>query len=282
MKRFLTLLALIALTVTSTFAQRNLVRSEDVKTFLKSKTYVVLEHNMTSGYNVEIKAAVKKSWNITEYEFITAQQFEEMRQDIDKSFLVLVKMKFPDDKTVPLYNFLSVSLGAAVKNITDMPDVCSMPLCYDGLSEDTYTFKLEGIIRFMQNYIRMIDANPALIKKDAFKQFNANNAEVKKKELWVNETSLAKEVRGLADLRKTYKHTVKVVKPEDIQKAIEEKNPNVLYLHKVGPEGSRMQWRVYKMIMGAGDDKMYYYDVHNCKTKELDGFLAKDFKKINK
>ena len=36
------------------------------------------------------------------------------------------------------------------------------------------------------------------------------------------------------------------------------------------------------MIMGAGDDKMYYYDVHNCKTKELDGFLAKDFKKINK
>ena len=134
----------------------------------------------------------------------------------------------------------------------------------------------------MQNYIRMIDANPALIKKDAFKQFNANNGEVKKKELWVNETSLAKEVRGLADLRKTYKHTVKVVKPEDIQKAIEEKNPNVLYLHKVGPEGSRMQWRVYKMILGAGDDKMYYYDVHNCKTKELDGFLAKDFKKINK
>ena len=108
------------------------------------------------------------------------------------------------------------------------------------------------------------------------------DTEVKKKELWVNETSLAKEVRGLADLRKKYKHTVKVVKPEDIQKAIAEKNPNVLYLHKVGPEGSRMQWRVYKMILGAGDDKMYYFDIHNCKTKEMDGFMAKDFKKINK
>lgn len=281
MKRTLLFLMLVAF-AGSSFAQRNLVRSDDVKTFLGSKTYVVMEANLTSGYNAEIEDAVKKSWTITPYEFISAKQFEEMRQDIDKSFLVLIKTKFPEDKSVPVYNFLSISLGAAVKNITDMPDVCSIPLSYDGLPEETYVFKLEGIIRFMQNYIKMIDANPALIQKNAFKQFNANSPQVKQKELWVNESGLAKEVRSLADLRKTYKHTIKVVKPEDIQKAIAEKNPNVLYLHKVGPEGSRMQWRVWKMIIGAGDDKMYYYETHNCKEKDLDGFLAKDFKKLNK
>lgn len=281
MKRTLIALLLVVAAGT-TFAQRNLVRPDDVKTLLNSTTYVVLEANPTSGYNAEIQDAVKSSWTLTKYEFISAQKFEEMRQDIDKSFLVLIQMKFPEDKVVAVYDFLSLSLGAAVKKITDMPDVCSIPLCYNGLSEETYTFKIEGVLRFMQNYVKMIDQNPALIKKDAFKQFNANSKEIKTKELWVNESSLAKEVRALADLRKAYKHVVKVVKPEDIQKAIADKNPNVLYLHKVGPEGSRMQWRVWKMILGAEDGKMYYFDSHNCKEKDLDGFLAKDFKKINK
>ncbi|MGE0077032.1 MAG: hypothetical protein AB7S48_04140 [Bacteroidales bacterium] len=273
---------LIATMVYGAFAQRNLVRPEDVKAFLASKTYVVLEDNPMSGYNVEIRDAVEKSWKITPYEFITAKEFENVRNDINKSFLVLIQMKFDGDKSVPIYNFLSVSLGAAVKKITDMPDICSMPLSYNGLPEDTYSFKLEGLIRFMQSYINTINSDPKLIKKDAFKFYNKNSKEIKSKELWVTESSLEKNTRALTEIRRNYKHNIKVVNPEDIQKAIKEKNPNVLYLHKVGPEGSRMQWRVWKMIIGAGDDNMYYYDQHNISKAEGDGFLAKDFKKINK
>lgn len=133
----------------------------------------------------------------------------------------------------------------------------------------------------MQTYINAINNDPKLIKKDAFKFFNKNSKEIKNKELWVTESSLGKNTRALSDIRKNYKHNIKVVKPEDIQKAIQEKNPNVLYLHKVGPEGSRMQWRVWKMIIGAGDDMMYYYDLHTISKSDDDGFLAKDFKSIN-
>lgn len=280
MKKIAALCLLVA-SVYGAIAQRNLVRPEDVKTFLASKTYVVLEDNPTSGYNVEIREAVERSWKITPYEFVTAKEFEKIRSDIDKSFLVLIQMKFDGDKSTPIYNFLSASIGAAVKKITDMPDICSIPLSYNGLPEDTYTFKLEGIIRFMQTYINAINNDPKLIKKDAFKFFNKNSKEIKTKELWVTENSLAKNTRALSDIRKNYKHNIKVVKPEDIQKAIQEKNPNVLYLHKVGPEGSRMQWRVWKMIIGAGDDMMYYYDQHTVSKADDDGFLAKDFKSIN-
>ncbi|MCB8963462.1 MAG: hypothetical protein H6536_00290 [Bacteroidales bacterium] len=281
MKKLTTTILLTAM-VFGLFAQRNLVRPEDVKAFLASKTYVVLEDNPMSGYNVEIRDAVERSWKITPYEFISAKEFEKVRNDINKSFLVLIQMKFDGDKSVPIYNFLSASLGAAVKKITDMPDICSIPLSYNGLPEDTYSFKLEGIIRFMQNYINTINSDPTLIKKDAFKFYNKNSKTIKTKELWVTESSLDKETRALSDIRKNYKHNIKVVNPEDIQNAIKEKNPNVLYLHKVGPEGSRMQWRVWKMIIGAGDDIMYYYDLHNVSKSEGDGFLTKDFKKINR
>jgi len=111
-------LVLILLTVCfglSTFAERNLVRPEDIKAFLKSTTYVVLEDNPMAAYNFKIKEAVEKSWTITPYKFITAKEFETMRQDIDKSFLVLVMMKFDKDKIQAVYNFLSLSMGAAVK-----------------------------------------------------------------------------------------------------------------------------------------------------------------------
>lgn len=281
MKRTIALLLLITATY-SVFSQRNLVRPEDIKTFLSTKTYVVLEDNPTSGYNMEIRGAVEKSWKITPYEFISAKEFDKVRSDIGKSFLVFIQMKFDGDKTTPIYNFLSVSLGAAVKKITDMPDICSIPLSYQGLPEDSYTYKLEGIIRFMQNYINTINNDPKLIKNNAFKFYNKNSKAIKNKELWVTESSLEKSTRALTDIRKNYKYNIKVVNPEDIQKAIAEKNPNVLYLHKVGPEGGRLQWRVWKMIIGAGDDMMYYYDEHTISKAEGDGFLAKDFKSISK
>ncbi|HBI81609.1 MAG TPA: hypothetical protein DDY04_06665 [Bacteroidales bacterium] len=281
MKKLSLIIGLVTISLWG-LAQRNLVRPDDVKAFLASTTYVVLENNPTSQYNMEIREAVERSWKITPYKFITAKEFNDMRKDIDKSFLVLIQMRIDNDKVVPTYNFLSVSMGAAVTKITDMPDICSVPLSYKDLPEDTYTYKLEGLIRFMQNYITAINENPKLIKKDAFMFYNKNMKQVKNKELWVTETDLEKTVRPLAEIRKVYKHNIKVVNPEDIQKAIQEKNTNVLYMHKVGPEGSRLQWRVWKMILGAGDDQLYYYNMHTISKSQGDGFLSKDFAKINK
>lgn len=278
-------LVLIILTLSfglSTFAERNLVRPEDIKAFLKSTTYVVLDDNPMAAYNFKIKEAVEKSWTITPYKFISSKEFETMRQDIDKSFLVLVQMKFDADKIKAVYNFLSLSMGAAVKKITDMPDVCSLPLSYYSVPEDNYIYKIEGLIRFMQNHIKLIDQDPKLIKGNIFEYYNKNTKDVKGKELWVVENDLEKNTRALAQIRKNYSYTVKVVTSDNIEKAIAEKNPNVVYLHKVGPDGTRLQARCYKIILGAGDDQIYYFNYHTIDKSEGDGLLDSDFKKIGR
>ncbi len=269
---------------TSIFAERNLVRPEDVKAFLKSTTYVVLEDNPMSGYNFKIKEAVEKSWKITPYKFITTKEFEPMRNDIEKSFLVLIQMKFDKDKIPAVYNFMSLSMGAAVKKLTDMPDVCSIPLSYFGVPEDNYIYKIEGLIRFMQAHIKLIDQNPALIKNNIYDYYNKNTKDVKTKELWVVENDLEKTTRELVKIRKNYPFTVKVVTTDNIEKAIAEKNTNVVYLHKVGPDGTRLQSRCYKILLGAGDDQAYYYEVHTISKSdgEGDGFLDSDFKKVGR
>jgi hypothetical protein len=281
MKKLVFLTLLVSFCISS-FAERNLVRLEDVKAFLKSTTYVVLEENPMSGYNFKIKDAVEKSWKITPFKFITTKEFESMRNDIEKSFLVLVQMKFDKDKIPAVYNFLSLSMGAAVKKITDMPDVCSVPLSYFSVPEDDYIYKIEGLIRFMQNHVKLIDQNPTLIKNNIFEYYNKNTKDIKGKELWVLENDLEKSTRALAEIRKNYSYTVKVVTSENIEKAIAEKNPNVVYLHKVGPSGTRLQARCYKIVMGAGDDQIYYFDYHTITKSEGDGLLNSDFKKMGR
>ncbi len=279
MKKLLTILCLLGITFV-TLADRYVARHEDIKTFLGSTTFVVLEDNPMSEYNINIKKAVERSWKITPYEFITASQFEEMRGDISKSFLVKLQFKFTGDKLEATYNFLCVVLGAKVKKHTDLPDVCSLPLGYANVPEDTYAYKVESLIRVAQNHIKMLDQNPKLIKPKVFNHYNKNRKEVKGKELWMLEKDVEKNVRSLTDIRKIYPHPVKLVSEEDIEKAIAEKNNNVIFLHKVGPEGGRLQARCYKILIGAGDDKIYYFTRHMISKKAGDGFLAKDFKKI--
>lgn len=279
MRKLITLFCLIFLS-TVTFADRYVARHQDIKTFLGTTTYVVLEDNPMSEYNFKIKKAVENSWKITPYEFISATEFEEMRTDISKSFLVKLQVKFSGDKLEATYHFLSVVLGAAVNKHTDMPDICSVPLGYSSVHEDSYTYKLESLVRFAQNHIRILDEDPSLIKSNIFQHYNKNRKETSEKELWLLEKDLDKSVRSLADIRKKYPHVVRIVTPDDIEAAIAEKNDKVVFLHKVGPEGTRLQARCYKILIGAGDDQFYYFDYHMISKKKGDGFLASDFKKI--
>ena len=57
---------------------------------------------------------------------------------------------------------------------------------------------------------------------------------------------------------------------------------NAVFLHKVGPEGKKMNARVYKILIGAADGTFYYFDYHKVSSKNPDAFLESDFKKLAK
>ena len=62
---------------------------EDVNAFFNTKTMVVLLDNPLLEYNMIIKEVMEQEWNITEFEFITFAQFEELRKDPQYSFLYM-------------------------------------------------------------------------------------------------------------------------------------------------------------------------------------------------
>jgi hypothetical protein len=280
MKHTLALL-LVLFSFTQINAQREyLPTAEDLDHFHTTKTYVVLSDNPMAEYNFEIQDAVKKYWNITEYEFIKFDEFGEKSADKNASFIYVAAVNFEKDKSHTRYKFLCVSLGGDYVSIDDMKDVANLPLSYHGVDDDRYTYKLGTMVKFLQNHIKLITGNPSMVSQNVYKHYNENMADARQKTLYMLEEELDKPVSSEARIRQVYPYAVKIVEPEEIKELIMAGDENAVFLHKVGPEGKKMNARVYKILIGAADGKFYYFDYHKVNSKKPDAFLESDFKKL--
>ena len=274
---------LVMIPILHTQAQREyLPTPEDLTRFHQTKTYVVLHDNPMAEYNFEIQDAIKKYWNITEFEFIKHDDFADKSVDKNASFLYLAAVNFEKDKSHTRYDFLCLSLGGDYESIDDMKDVANLPLSYHGVDEDRYAYKLGTMVRFLQQHVRLITENPDMVSQNVYKHYNDNMADVRGKTLYVVESELARNISSEAKIRQIYPDEVKIVEPEVIKELIMKGDENAVFLHKVGPEGKKMNARVYKILVGAADGMFYYFDYHKVNAKHPDAFLESDFKKLAK
>ena len=275
---------IIGISTLSVNAQEYLPTEADLNQFLNSKLYVVLESNPIAAYNFKIQEAVKNAWNLTEFEFISLDQFEEMYNDPDKSFLMMTQVVFQNDKTKVRYNFLHIFIGKeGLDTFEDLPDIAAIPLSYTEVDEEFWVYKMESLVRFMQTHIQNMRDNPGMIKKNIFEYYNEFSKDIKQKTLYLVKDEVAQNINSEAKIKKIYPYKVKFVTRDEIEEAIDNRDDDVVYLHKVGPQGTRLRARCYKIIIGAMDANFYYFNWHWVqKGKNFDGFLDKDFKQIAK
>jgi len=282
MKKYAALL-LVVIPFLQLRAQREyLPTAYDLNHFHKTKTYVVMSDNPMAEYNFEIRDAIKKYWDITEYEFIQHDDFADKSVDKNASFLYMAAVNFEKDKSQTRYMFLCLSLGGDYESIDDMKDITNLPLSYHGVDEDRYAYKLGTMVRFMQEHVRMLTENPDMVSQNVFKHYNDNMADVSGKTLYLLEEELPRNLASEAKIKKVYPHDVKIVSTEEIKELIMKGDENAVFLHKVGPEGKKMNARVYKILIGAADAKFYYFDYHKASSKNPDALLERDFKKLAK
>jgi hypothetical protein len=261
-------------------SQNYVPSKEDIKAFFTTKTLVVLEDNPLMEYNYIIKDIMKKEWTITPYDFISSGEFEEKRKDPQYSFIYMARVTFESDKTDASYRFLDLSMGGDYFRLNEMPDIVAVPLAYYDVEEENYSYKLAILVRFMQNHVRLISEHPEIISANVFTQYNDNIKDIRDKTLYILESELSSEVNSAARIKKVYPYKFKIATREEIAEAIDERDPDVVFLHKVGPEGTKEHARCYKVIIGAADANFYYFDYHSVSDKSPDGFLEDDFKKL--
>ena len=281
MRRTILLSALLMFSVLYIKAQDAVATGDEIKKFYKTKTYVVFDSNIFGSYNKAIKKAIEQNWTLTEVEFIDETKYHKIRRSYRNSFLVRTKVRFTKDKSKTAYTFLSLLLGSSKGGMESMPDLCSFPLSYYNVDYDKYLYKLGAIIMFMQNHVKVTEENPKLSSKNILKYYSKNAEKLNEKTLYVLKDELDSDVNTVSKIKAYYSGNVKIVEPEAINKAIADKDPNVVFLHKVGPDSESQKMRIYKVIMGAADGKLYYFGYHKYKKgKAADAFLASDFKKL--
>jgi len=268
--------------ILSAGAQGYVPSAEDVNTFFTTKTLVILESNPLNEYNAIIKKVMEQEWNITEFDFIPEKEFDAKRMDAQYSFIYMSHVTFENDKTDASYRFLHLSVGGDYYRLNEMPDIASVPLAYFDVEEERYAYKLAILVRFLQNHAKLIHEHPEIISANVFKHYNDNIKDIREKTLYLLEEELAPSVNSEAEIKKVYPFKFELVTMEDIEQAIKDRDPDIVFLHKVGPEGTKKDARSYKVIIGAADANFYYFDYHKISEKNPDGFLETDFRNLVK
>lgn len=280
MKNSLLSALLVLLPLVSAAQQRPYPTVDDADRFKSSTTCVVMQDNQLSFYNAEIKDAVNKYWKVTPVRFIKESEFNVSRTDPSYSFLVLTITNFSNDKSGSAYDFLNLLLGADVENLDELPEFCAIPLSFAGAPEEEYSYKLGLIIRFMQYHADLVIKNPTTSALRYLKYYNRNVPDIKGKTILVKEEDLAPEINTEERIRAYYPNKVRIVDEEEIMRAIEEKDKDVLIVHKVGPDGVKQTGTCMKMLIGTDDAVMYYYDSHLVDSKNANGLLISDLKRL--
>jgi hypothetical protein len=255
-------------------------KKDEIKQFTESKTCVVLEDESYSPYNSFIKEAVETYWKITPYEFINVEEFNKRRMNPAYSFIVLTQTDFEKDKSNSLFNFINLLQGKNVSKLGEMPEICAIPLSFAEEEDLEYSYKLGGILSFIQKHAQMISDNPSLTGRKYLKYYNKNIPEIRGKLILIKQEDLVPEIAAIEAIEAIYSGKVKIVSEDEIVNAIENKAPDTLILHKVGPLGNVNSGFCFKMLIGTDDSDMYYYHQHTISNTNPNGFLPADLKRI--
>lgn len=265
------------------FAQEKFASKADIEKFFKTKTFFVLDENMFNDYNNAMKEAAKNTWTITPFDFMSTAEFSKQRKNPNYSFIVRTKVTFGEDKDEIPYTFISLLNGKNSGGVEQMPDLAEFPVSYFDVDLDKYDYKLGAILLFLQNHIQWLKDNPEIKEKSIIGHYRNQKNPTKDKTLYLIKEELPADLNTEEKISDVYSGKIKIVEPEEITKAIAEKNQDVIFLHKVGPGGEYKAARCFKLILGAADAKIYYFDFHKIKDpKKPNAFLKSDFGAIEK
>jgi hypothetical protein len=255
---------------------------DEIKQFAQSKTCIVLEEDQLSTFNTYIKEAVKQFWTITPYEFIEVKDFNVRRLKPEYSFIVLTQTNYEKDKSGALYNYINLLQGKSGSKLGEMPEICAIPLSSAGEDDLDYGYKLGAILRFIQKHASMIEDDPSLTGRKYLKYYNKNIPLVAGKTILVKKEDLSPDISTIESIKAIYKGKITIVSEEDIVKAITEKSPNTVILHKVGPGSEDKAGYCFKMLIGTDDSDMYYYNQHLIDKTNPNGLLPADLKRLSR
>jgi hypothetical protein len=258
-------------------ANPKLASKQQIGMFKNSITCVVLENGIVS-YNTYIKDAVEKHWKYTDFEFIDQQEFQKRRFDSKYSFLVLMKGVYEKDPDGVGYNYISLVLGDKAMDITDMPEICSIPFAYSGDNETYFGYAIPAIVKFMQKHAVNLETKRFLIALKGLKYYNGQII-LKNKVLLLNKNQMAPDANTAEKIKTVYPYYFKLLSPEKIKTELDTDPINTMFNFHVGPTKETGSGKCFEMIFDV-EGNLYYYNYRMVTNENKDGLNLKDLRYI--
>ncbi len=222
--------------------------------------------------------AVKKYWKLTGFEFIDEPEFEKRRFDSKYSFLVLIRGFLDKDPEGISYNFLSLVLGDTAKDITNMPELCSIPVSYSGDNSVDYGYAVPSIIKFMQKHVKDLQEKHLRFRTFGLKYYDGI-LKLNDKTFLVNKNALAEDANSEEKIKKIYPYPFRLMTSSEIQKTLESNPANTVFNLHVGPVDDEPAGSCFEMIFDP-DGNLYYYQYRPITNINKDGFNLANFEEI--
>lgn len=269
---------LLALTGQSARANPRLATKVEIGQFLNSTTCIVVEDGI-SAFNVFVRDAVEDHWNITGYEFIDRQEFEALRRDPRYSFLMLIQGAYDEDPMGVSYDFITLVLGSETGEISDMPELVTLPLAYTDNPSPEYGYAVPAIVKFMQHHVRTLQERRFLIAIFGLKYHNFGK-DFEDKTLLLNEAFMAPGVATMEEIDAVYPYDFRLVTPDEIREHVSAETDSTLFLFHMGPSQESSAGQCFEMIFDTGG-RLYYYRYRDVTNEDPDGFNRDDFRRIS-
>jgi hypothetical protein len=276
-KQIFSIALILSIFVISAFASPPLASKQQIGMFKNSTTCVVLESG-SIAYNAYIKSAVEKYWKSTDFLFIDQEEFETKRFDSKYSFLVLLKGLFDKDPGGVSYSFLSLVMGGQVNDITNMPELCSIPLSYADDNSMSYGYAIPSIIKFMQKHAYNLEQNRFIISLSGLKYYN-NKMRFKDKVLLLNKDAMASDANSVSRINEVYPYYVSLLTTSEIETALASNPIKTLFVFHVGPMRNSGSGKCFDMIFDV-EGNMYYYSYRKITNENEDGFNLSNFRQL--
>jgi hypothetical protein len=268
--------------IVNCYSQVKQATIEEYNHFLHTTTLVVKDDKELSFFNDILRDNLKKFWHITPYSFIQSRTFKTQMKDEDFSFIILSDAVYNNTK----YNVLNLVLANKnAKDLNSLHDIGSVPLSSSDADEDTYLYKLGGVLQFMQYLVTYKIAHP---EANLLKLIINSSGDFTGKELWLLKEEVSQEINSEAKVKNLQSSDLKSVIPiirfvtqDDIKKAIDERNEKVAFLHKVGPGEDAKSGICWIFIVSAKDGSLLYSSSHKITSSEPDALLKSDIQKMS-
>ncbi|MBC8046818.1 MAG: hypothetical protein H7Y00_08485 [Fimbriimonadaceae bacterium] len=247
MKNFFSAILVMIISTTAVLSD-NATLSERIQ----NPVFIVLTEN-NDAFNNAVKIAVENNWSISNYAFISHEEYKEVKRTSENLFIMLIENESVDGSS---YTYPYVLESFYITRGSYRYNVSGAPLL--NVSNESMHAEVFNGIRLLQDKLSFKIASET--KETEFVSFNdavrSRTSIVKMKKLYISEEDLDKNILTIDAIKNIYNGEVIIVSNEELAEIVQS-NTDVLYV-TVNNFKNGLGYTNFKQVIDAGTGSVMY------------------------